>query len=603
MSRFRNARVAVCTAMFVGASMSLALPADAQSSQPARDIKAWPFRWDSIWNMPIGSGAQYVSAGFGAPSQAGMTADEDVIILEPSAPQTEVRLNTAGWDPSQNRCTNGASGRVIASLPIPPGFSTNAYLGSTPNQSAAVLNADGNTLHQSQPFHVCNGYATSQYIFSPATLDGDGQVGAHGGSALSSLGGTLRVGELRPGSGPIRHALKLNLDMQRYGGCRQDGTPCYRWPALQADSMALQTCVAGNVYGGGYCRGTGTLEMGSLLALPPGFDISSLTSAPARQLATALRDYGAYAADATGWDVFGLMTEWGPAGRFIDQFALDWGHPMVTMTRSTCASTSADCVWATEMAKIIQALSVVENNGPSSIGGPGTRIAACAPAFADGTGGGPSECSAPTVTSRTSPPAVKDSVTPTVSSTVTTNPPSERETTATTATTATPATTVGSANTSSSSATSSSPATSSSTATTVLGVEPNLAASPDSQTATPSASPGAVAPISGSTSSASDPAPVVQAPIAAEAEFVIPTSTAPANKPLVTASASGASAVVPAEGSVQLLAVLAAGSTQPEELALTGFVPSGLGRTALLVFLSGVLLTGIERRRPARRRR
>jgi hypothetical protein len=41
-----------------------------------------------------------------------------------------------------------------------------------------------------------------------------------GGSRLSSLGGSLRLGELRPGQGP-RHALKLNV----YG--RQ---AFYGWP-------------------------------------------------------------------------------------------------------------------------------------------------------------------------------------------------------------------------------------------------------------------------------------------------------------------------------------------------------------------------------------
>jgi hypothetical protein len=388
----RIAVSAVGSLLLLGSSFVSPAPASAQSADTSRSIRSWPFNWDSIWNMPIGSNAQYVSAGFAAPTQAGLTVDEDIIILEPGAPLQQVRLNTAGWDPRQNRCINGAGGAQIATLPIPAGFTTNGYLGSTPNHSAAVLAADGVTLHQSQPFHVCDGYATSQYIFGSGTLAGDGRVGAHGGSGLSSLGGTLRVGELRPGSGPIRHALKLNLDMQRYGGCRQDGSPCFRWPAQQSDSYATQTCTPGNPYNGGYCSGSGVLEMGSLLALPPSFDVASLTSAPARAIATALRDYGAYAADATGWDVFGIMTEWGPAGRFTNQFQADWGHGFETMTRSSCTSGNADCVWSKEVAKIIQALSVVENNSATSVGGPGTRIAACAPAFADGTGGGPATC-------------------------------------------------------------------------------------------------------------------------------------------------------------------------------------------------------------------
>jgi hypothetical protein len=364
----------------------------ATAATTGRDRKRWPFAWNSIWNMPIGSGASYVPANIPAPMASGVTVDEDIIVMTPDAPPMSVRHHEAGWNWGVSRCANGAGGAVVMSLPIPGSFVTGQGLGATPNMPAAVLTGDGRTVHQSQPFHTCGGYAVTQYVYPSVLIDGDGIEGAHGGSGLSSLGGALRVGELRPASGPVRHALKLNLDMQQYGGCANDGTPCYRWPAVQADSSATGGCNQANVHGGGYCGRNTAFEMGSLLALPPGFDVSSLSTEPARRLAAAFRDYGAYVADSTGWDVFGLMTEWGPDGRFVDQFSADWGISFETGTLSTCSTTSSDCQWSKDLSRIMTSLAIVDNNGPGSIGGPGTRIAPCAPAFEDGTGGAPAGC-------------------------------------------------------------------------------------------------------------------------------------------------------------------------------------------------------------------
>ena len=40
---------------------------------------------------------------------------------------------------------------------------------------------------------------------------GDGTYGAHGGSGLSAMGGSIRRGELLPATGAITHALKVEL--------------------------------------------------------------------------------------------------------------------------------------------------------------------------------------------------------------------------------------------------------------------------------------------------------------------------------------------------------------------------------------------------------
>jgi hypothetical protein len=72
----------------------------------------------------------------------------------------------------------------------------------------------------------------------------------------------------------------------------------------------------------------------------------------------AFQDYGAYVVDDTYWDVHAIdldyNAEFGDGGSFDD-----------------------------DMQKLFQMLNVVDNNGPSSIGGGGTPRAPLAPPFAN----------------------------------------------------------------------------------------------------------------------------------------------------------------------------------------------------------------------------
>ena len=174
----------------------------------SRDPYQWPFPWDSIWNMPLHNNAQYVPSGITGGTGYVYT-DDDVIILTPGSPMTDVYTSYADWS-WRNRCT--AEGPLITRLPIPSSLVI-PHESGTPNMAAAVLQPDGQTIHQSQPFHRCTagGYATSHYVYPEDNiLTGDGIQGAHGGSGMSSLGGTIRMGELVPG-GVIRHALKIGV--------------------------------------------------------------------------------------------------------------------------------------------------------------------------------------------------------------------------------------------------------------------------------------------------------------------------------------------------------------------------------------------------------
>lgn len=366
------------------------LQSDGTSEPPAtRDPQQWPFVWDSIWNIPIGANAQYVPAGIQPAGR--MTADEDIIILEPDAPQVDVIAHDAGWDLSKTRCGSIVTPIevLINGAPIPNAFSTDpGHLGETPNHSAVILMPDGVTIKQTQPFHRCGtgGVAVSQYNSSDDDIKtGDGIHGAHGGSGMSSLGGTIRMGELVPG-GVIRHVLKLNLYAKKYLYYdASDSTPGHRWPAPRADGYAGDPSHPCS-YGGTVSE----LQMGALLALRTDFDIDGLQTQPAKIIARALINYGGYVVDDTCWDVYALETEWGADGRVIDEFEQVWGFPFVTSIKSTCNDVNDDeCKWAKDMVEVFTNLHVIDNNCRTSIGGPGERRTSCAPPFSDGTGAPP----------------------------------------------------------------------------------------------------------------------------------------------------------------------------------------------------------------------
>src|SRR5881628_2954194 len=355
-----------------------------------RDPLLWPFSRDSIWNLPIGASAVYVPANIQQATQRGMTTDPDVIILTPNATMTDVYYNSDGWT-GGSRCA--PQGNVLVNAPIPDNFVVSGAGsgnpdGTTPNYATAILMSDGHTLTQGQPFARCTagGPATMWWSLSN-DLYGTGVDGGHGGSRLSSLGGTIRLGELVTG-GVIRHAMKVNvygLNDYYYDGTTQG----YRWPASQADGCAA-TCYGGT---------TPALRMGSLLAIPASVNIDNLglETEPAKILARAFQDYGAYAVDDTAWSVYAIATEFSPQGRVEDEFSSAWGFSINAATKGV--------PWARDMERLFGALNVVDNwdesqwtsvsasNGAQGVGGGAPRVG-WAPEFGTGTPG-PAEPNAP----------------------------------------------------------------------------------------------------------------------------------------------------------------------------------------------------------------
>ena len=315
-----------------------------------RDKFKQPFSVTSIWNYPIGSGAQYAPAGL-VQHQGGVPAlDEDVIILKPNAPLTDIYYSGDAWS-GGSRCSG--SGVRMSGVPLPPDYILpGASGGETPNNSAAVLMPDGRTIKQMQPLTHCSvgGQWTSYDFKQDVDLYGDGITGAHGGSGLSSVGGTIRLGELLPGS-VIHHALKVNLDCESECSAANGG---HRWPATQADSC-WSSCYHGS---------NPETQPGSLLAILPGVDCDSFVqTVPAKILCHALQDYGAYVVDSTAWDAWALTPEQGPDGSVADEFRATYGFSM--------SQSGTGSQWAKDISAMFMSLQVVTNNTPTTLGGGG----------------------------------------------------------------------------------------------------------------------------------------------------------------------------------------------------------------------------------------
>jgi hypothetical protein len=371
---FLTGFLALLPIIFTGCSAKTAtIPTELEPAvlPGTRDAKKWPFSQQSIWNMPIGDSAVYVHANLQQALEQGMTIDEDIIIMKDDAPVTGIYRNNAGWDRNKDRCV--IEGELLFSAPIPGEFvvSRENWDGLTPNSGVAVLMPDGRTIKQTQPFARCTAGepATSRYMFEDQDLYGEGMYGAHGASKLSAVGGALRMGDLRPGTGPVHHVLKVNVYAAKNLFYDQE-TKGYRWPAKSADSYA-----PGNYGTKRSVPPVRECTMGALLALPASWDLDTMgfETEPARILAETFQKYGAYVVDDTAWDVYAIITEWGPDGRFTDQFMEDWGFSM--------KQSGKNHAWSRDMDRIFLNLHVVDNNSPSSIGGGGKPLAPLAPPF------------------------------------------------------------------------------------------------------------------------------------------------------------------------------------------------------------------------------
>jgi hypothetical protein len=361
-----------------------------------RNPNAQPFASTSVWNRPIGSGASFSTINLTGEYNSSNTwadmpqPDEDKVVLTPSAPLTPIYYSSVGWTQGGNRCVYDTPIKTIDTLPMPATyFVEDSPTTSKTNSSAAILKADGRTVMQMQPFARCstttdasgNHYATSfdyWWQLKPVTIDlytndpntQPDRLGSHGGSGMSALGGTLRVGELRPGSVGPRHALKIEVDTFWTLHSCSTMADCYTWPAQTADGKATTWYGSTNPNPGSI---NPAMKMGALLAIPGSVSMASLNlqTEPARQLFWTLQNYGAYIVDGRGGPGFTIVTEDGPNGNKLQEFKNDYQYDF----HQRLNSTGAGGQWAQDVFKLMGALQVVTNNtGSTTCSGGGSCL-------------------------------------------------------------------------------------------------------------------------------------------------------------------------------------------------------------------------------------
>ncbi len=303
--------------------------------------------------MPIGSDARYIKANIGKAKYA--EADEEYFFqLKDKHPPRSVYAPGA-W--GEGRCTGKKY--MDIKIPIPndliiPDATKKPF--RTPNNASAFLMPDGRTLVQLSPLARCEKEGSVYgWRYENVDIYGEGIGGAHFGSGLSSIGGSIRKGELTNDK-PIRHALKVVIWAEKYL-FYDEKIRGYRWPADRADNYAAE----------GYGGINHALVQGSLLAIPPETTKESLKlETPAGQkLFNALQNYGAYVVEDSAGDAHYFAVEKGVPDEFRNNYSYDFN--------------TKNGKFYDDFMKLFEALYIVDNNSPNSIGGGGTPRVSLAP--------------------------------------------------------------------------------------------------------------------------------------------------------------------------------------------------------------------------------
>ena len=311
------------------------------SESETRDPLVWPFSTESIWNTPIGSNAVYTPANIGPAHWCG--GDEDYFFIVGDNDPVRDIYQPKSWRERAGGTLPRGTMRIPDDLIV-----SDADPPHTANNCAAFLMPNGRTLIQLGALcRVEVGGPVYGYRYADQDIYGEGILGAHGGSGLSCIGGTIRKGE-SAGSESIRHALKLEVWAKKYL-YYSASVPGYRWPAGRADSYASE------VYGGTNPK----LVQGALLAILPNVTESDLElqTAVGKKIFHALQDYGGYISDDTAWDAHAICIEKG-----LENWGEGYSGPLYD-----------------DINKLFQALWIVDNNGSDNIGGGGTPRAPLAP--------------------------------------------------------------------------------------------------------------------------------------------------------------------------------------------------------------------------------
>ena len=351
-------------------------PTTRPSIRPTHNISedcrvAWqhPFLSTSLWNTPIGTGAIYYPAGIfidhGKPSS--IFSDTAYFVKTTAADPLTQWWRQTSWSKTADHCLIDPAA-VSSSILFPANFVQTIY----GNNVGTVLSPDGETAVQMLQLFRCkpNSPVFASIKGTTNIFTSNGTYGAHGGSNLSGIGGTIRPGELLPNSPDIAHNLNLQIYALYYyyksvdiQGKIVPGS-CFVWPANKCDGD-----------GAGYGGTNPYLKMGALLAVPPQVAKTiRIQTIPGKKILYALTYYGGYIKDSQNlnWATMALDKD------AEDEFLAYYGYSF--MVPSTTSNQAARQFY-NDIVQIFQSLSVVVNNGPNSVGGGGARLLPLAKPF------------------------------------------------------------------------------------------------------------------------------------------------------------------------------------------------------------------------------
>eukprot|EP00940_MAST-03C_sp_MAST-3C-sp2_P001700 g1700.t1 len=403
---------------------------------PCRDRFLEPFSADSIWNTAIGSQARFEPANLFAPGDyrgepGNFHNDQDFIVrVSPSDPITDW-INQGDWG-GDDHCAVQQHSRTgvpcsaidsnlskqldgcVAQIRLPRNWTSasdciggpaksdasNCYSkGNQSNNNAmAVLLEDNVTLVQMQPAYRCGFYPDPilarwgnitdggpQRFANITSILGDGIGGAHGGSGLSSVGGTIRLGELLPDAPPIKHALKIELANWWYYGASQlnpstienGGRTQYTWPATGSNGGWSNVT---NTSSANYLGTNKYVVPGALLAIPAtSAGRVNTKTVIGSKIKDAMINYGAYIVDGTGQ---GPGTHMNTVAICMDaavnsemrsayNFSMAYPHGVGGPWNAEHQTTEENDLYS-DLLAIFRALYAVTNNSPENVGGGGT---------------------------------------------------------------------------------------------------------------------------------------------------------------------------------------------------------------------------------------
>jgi hypothetical protein len=253
-----------------------AVPASGETRTPT----TWPYRADSPWNTPLGTGAQFASPSCDTelhqPEVPGkvpwINADKFSFPLYQAAatdPKQTVYLSNDPKTPTPHGTSQGSYGFP---LQAPPAEGT--------DRSRIVFEPGGLFGDETWLTYPYGGFTNVGGFGRHDLVNGDGFRPLKGfgirAANASALGGLLRVWELQAGN--VRHALAMSLPHARM-------KPVAVPPASSIDRD--------------HADYSGTIPMGQFFAIPQG-TVAGVTSPAGRAIVAALQKYGAYLLDGSG---------------------------------------------------------------------------------------------------------------------------------------------------------------------------------------------------------------------------------------------------------------------------------------------------------------